>query len=174
MKMPRSPSGSKGSFYNLACGRNLNPEFVNVDKRSDVGADLVADCLELAWMEDSSAECIFSQNFIEHLAPAELSVHLDAVKQKLTPDGLLVLIFPDVEKLVHGFICGNKFEALSMLFGSEHFKAGDSGHKWGWSIREVSKLLSEKGFAVEYAGHDYEVVAQEDLSSFSRIEASLE
>lgn len=44
---------------------------------------------------DEKFEVVFSDNVIEHLAPADLSTHLKSIRRALTKDGTLIAILPN-------------------------------------------------------------------------------
>jgi predicted SAM-dependent methyltransferase len=73
---------------NLGCGTKILSGFVNVDLRSDVGADMVFDLRNFPWpWRDNSVNEICMNHILEHLPETETTIK--EIRRILKPDGVL-------------------------------------------------------------------------------------
>lgn len=85
---------------NLGCGRDIRPDYTNVDIREHPGVDLVADLSQLPWpFATDSCEEIMMLDFLEHFPYAKTLPILMECFRVLRQGGRLVVQVPDAEIL---------------------------------------------------------------------------
>lgn len=68
---------------------------VDVDPASK--PDIVGSMLDMPAVEAASVDAVFSSHSIEHLYPAEVAIALKEFHRVLKPEGILVIICPDLQ-----------------------------------------------------------------------------
>lgn len=94
---------------------------------------IVYDGYQLDAVPDASVDIIFSYQFLEHLHPDDVPLHLDLVHRLLKPGGLYILDTPHRYSGPHD---------ISRLFGSKL----DCFHFQEWTIQGLKKSLHDHGF----------------------------
>lgn len=79
----------------LGCGPDYKDGYTNVDIRKEVRADLHADVRKLS-LEDATVDEILARNILEHFPIAETVTILGEWRRILKPDGVLMIIVPDI------------------------------------------------------------------------------
>jgi len=69
----------------LGCGKRHLEDWVNIDARTDVGADLVADITNLAAFEDGSVQIIYACHVLEHIPRPQVAGVLAVWRRMLMP-----------------------------------------------------------------------------------------
>jgi len=143
----------------LGCGPNVKPGWVNIDLFSKE-ADLHLDLREPLPFPDSSAELIYSEHFLEHLAyPDEVNRLLRESLRVLQSGGVFSVGVPDtawpMQSYVHaseeyfrfsyeqGFLpnwCNTRMHVIN-----EHFR-GFGGHKYSYDLETLVGVLQQAGF----------------------------
>jgi len=137
---------------------------VRVDIDPSVEPDIVASIVDMAGIEDASAECVFSKHNIEHLEAHEVGQCLAAFHRVLKPEGFLILRTPDLrgiarlllqydpeEPLYVAQVYGKQIPTapLDMLYGSRHEIAGGNrfmAHRTGFTAASLHRYLLRAGF----------------------------
>lgn len=94
---------------------------------------IVYDGYQLDSLPDASVDIIFSYQFLEHLHPDDVPLHLDLVHRLLKPGGLYILDTPHRYSGPHD---------ISRLFGGKL----DCFHFQEWTIGGLKKTLGNHGF----------------------------
>ena len=84
----------------LGCGNKILKDFINIDIRLDLGADIIDDVSELNSIEDNSIGLIYVCHVLEHFGRDE---YLSALKRwytVLSNGGVLRISVPDFENVV--------------------------------------------------------------------------
>lgn len=163
------------TLLHVGCGRqsydglpplDWNTEWrqVRVDIDPAVEPDVVASIVDLAGIEDGSAECVFSKHNIEHLEAHEVPHCLAAFHRVLKPEGFLILRTPDLrgiarlllqydpeEPMFVSEVYGRRITIapLDMLYGSRQEIAGGNrymAHRTGFTGPSLRRYLAAAGF----------------------------
>lgn len=91
---------SKNNKLNLGCFTDRRPDYVNIDIDPNVRPDITADVRKLHMLPDNSCSEILASHILEHFYESEVVPVLREWNRLLVPGGKLVLIVPDVEKVM--------------------------------------------------------------------------
>lgn len=83
--------------FNLGCGDDYRPDWVNVDIHDDLqhSPDILYDIEEVPWpWEDDSAGVILMDNVLEHLHPSHRPAVIDECHRVLREGGKLIVRLP--------------------------------------------------------------------------------
>jgi GT2 family glycosyltransferase len=158
-----------GHRYNIACGYKFEYDYVNVDIAKGITSDVKLDCKRLDWIEPGTAQEIKHSHFIEHLTPFEAAEHLQHVYTALAPGGILKIECPDLDKCIrmiqHPQSFADEWNGMEGIFGDTDTRhEGESMvHRWGWSLRTLTRVLEEIGFEIDEAGDSKGYTAARDL-----------
>jgi SAM-dependent methyltransferase len=106
---------------------------------------------------DEPFDVVYSENVIEHIAPADLDAHLRSIRRVLAPRGILILLAPnrlfgpsDVTRIVD-FTCSNRIPAMGthlneMTVGETIDRLRSHGFR---RFRAISRVPLSCQFAVE-------------------------
>lgn len=149
----RQINRSEGSRLHLGCGNEYLRGYVNIDRNRFSPADVVADACNLRFVNDCAVERIESYHFFEHLNFMQACKGVREWYRILKPGGCLIIELPNLEVCL-GEI-GKHFDdkgfdlAMVGIFGYPP-DVGACGcgqlHKWGWTPKTLSALLSSVGF----------------------------
>ena len=106
----------------LGCGHRHLDGFLNIDARTDVNADLVADITALTAFADGDAELIYACHVFEHMPRPQIMDVLAGWHRILKPRGILRLAVPDFAalcKLYYLFSTGCSPEEVRRLMGQD-------------------------------------------------------
>ena len=88
---------------NVGCGMDLREGYLNIDLQ-DIDARgyrfIKTDCGNLSFLGDKSVSEIYAKGLIEHIHPAKLGEYLYEWQRVLEVGGILILIYPDFDKIV--------------------------------------------------------------------------
>lgn len=135
-----------GSFrLNIGCGHKPEPEYLNVDRRSLPGVDIVAeaDCLPF---ESGSVREIYAAHLLEHFTQPRLVKVVSYWHDVLTPEGYLRLVVPDAEAMFAAYMRGEmSFQNLrEVTFGAQDYD--DDFHYTMFTPGSLERLLKQSGF----------------------------
>ncbi|MEQ8814522.1 MAG: methyltransferase domain-containing protein [Thalassobaculum sp.] len=137
---------------------------VRIDIDPAVEPDIVASIVDMAGIEDGSAECVFSKHNIEHLEAHEVPQCLAAFHRVLRPEGFLILRTPDLRSIARLLLKYDPEEPLytvqiygkdvrtaplDMLYGLRQAIAGGNGfmaHRTGFTAASLRRHLLRAGF----------------------------
>lgn len=169
----------------LGCGRRKLPDFVHVDARDDVGADVVADITSLhktQTYERNSVDLIYACHVLEHIPRPQLHDTLEEWHALLKPDsGILRLAVPDLKAMCELYVYHDVHlvRLQGLIWGRQNYP--ENTHYCGWDYETLAYLLSRCGFydvkrwdphkvfPEDY--HDYSFARIEELSVSLNIEA---
>lgn len=77
------------------CNAHWREVRVDIDPNNE--PDIVGSMLDMATVDTESVDAVFSSHSIEHLYPAEVGIALQEFHRVLKPDGVLVIICPDLQ-----------------------------------------------------------------------------
>ncbi len=131
---------------NLGCGHKPLEGYLNVDRRSLPGIDIVADVDELPF-EKGEIDEIFSSHLLEHFPEEQLRrVLLRYWLNLLKPGGVFRAVVPDSDGMIKAYISGEyPFQRLrDVTYGAQDYD-GDF-HFNMFTTSSLSELLAEAGF----------------------------
>lgn len=138
---------------NIGCGGETRfPEtdelhWVNIDARTDVGADMVLDARNLTPFPDNSVYKIVSIHMLEHLPRHDAPKALAEWYRVLSPGGELRLEVPNFDLTIKEYLAGDEAmqnKRVENVYGRQFFP-GDA-HSWGYNYRRLSRLLITLGY----------------------------
>ncbi len=140
---------------NLGCADFKLEGYVNVDCRSEVNPDVVADVRTLE-IQPESVDEIYCSHLLEHLNIKEARGLILKMHGWLKPKGKLYLSVPNLQeigKILSGGVCTEII--FNWIFG-RHDISEAHGHKWGYTFailkRELEPLFSIVGDFVPVGG----------------------
>lgn len=130
----------------LGCGKDHKEGFINIDREPFEGVDTVCDITKGLPFEDSTADYIFSQDFMEHLPPESKVSVINEIWRVLCNGGLMEHYIPNAGSR-------NDFGSPSHLSHwnlqqFEHFDIDsyryDVDHEYEGFIGKFQKVLAEE------------------------------
>jgi hypothetical protein len=160
------------TFLHIGCGhrrqRDTTPGFngpewreLRFDIDPAVQPDVIGTMVDLSAIPEGSMDAIFSSHNLEHLYAHEVEVALSEFVRVLKPDGFLVVICPDLQRVCKLVAEDRLLEAayvspagpispIDMLYGlraslrlGNHFMA----HRCGFTPSVLIKVLQTAGFS---------------------------
>ena len=129
----------------LGCGKRHLEDWVNIDARADVGADLVADITNLAAFEDGSVQIIYACHVLEHIPRPQVAGVLAVWRKMLVPGGILRLAVPDFDAVARLYLNHVPMQRLAGLLHGRQNAAWNTHYAvYDWHL--LCHLLSEAGF----------------------------
>jgi hypothetical protein len=135
-----------GIRLNLGCGHVALEGYLNVDRRSLPGVDIVSEVDDVPFTAGQLAE-IFSAHLIEHFPQEQLRrTLLPYWRNLLRPGGLFRVVAPDAEGMMKAYFSGEyPFERLrEVTFGGQDYN-GDFHYNM-LNARSLAELLLSAGF----------------------------
>ncbi len=136
----------------LGCGMTKMHDYINIDLRKTECTDLVADCRELPYAENSVNE-IISFHLIEHFDEPSAIALLKYWYSLLKIDGKLVIETPNLIGMVRRFIKEydeNTNIRPGYLYGCHSKKDRETipndNHLWGYSPESLKDYLEKVDF----------------------------
>jgi SAM-dependent methyltransferase len=136
---------------NLGCGDDYREGYVNIDVRTDCGADEIADATLLPYA-DGVADEVLALDLLEHFPAARTAQVLAEWRRVLRPGGMLTVRVPNVEGLAGRLLRRPEQARLIVenLYGGHRW--GPDGmwdaHHTGWTPRMLDEDLGAAGFDV--------------------------
>jgi predicted SAM-dependent methyltransferase len=84
---------TKDKLY-LGCGKDIQPDFINLDMFPFPGVDFVWKCPDRIPFPDSSFSLVKTQDFLEHIHPEDKIPLMNEIWRVLTPGGKMEHIIP--------------------------------------------------------------------------------
>lgn len=148
--------GLNGLKLNLGCGFDKRDGYLNIDIRTDVGADVVMNLDNIPYpFADNSAEEVIAKDILEHFSFRDIERMIRELHRILKSGGKLVIQTPDLEQIMgsigRGEISG--FWNISYwLYGGQDYR--ENCHKLIFTKDELKLLLEKIGFRVDnlYSG----------------------
>jgi hypothetical protein len=160
------------TFLHVGCGpkrkdqttrafNSTNWQELRLDIDPDVSPDIIGTMTDMAAVQSSSVDAIFSSHNIEHLYPHEVPIALAEFKRVLNEDGFVVITCPDL-KSVAALIAEDKLTVpaytapagpitpLDILYGHRPQLAQGNlymAHRCGFTQKVLDGTLRAAGFA---------------------------
>ncbi len=131
---------------NLGCGKRQLEGWEGVDAGA-YGQEHTADLRQLPF-DDEVASHIMAIHVIEHFYLWEVRPLLAEWRRVLVPSGKIILEAPDFKRAVRRMAEGERNPQLTwwVLYGDPGHKDPLQCHRWGWSPKNLSNVLSLCGF----------------------------
>ena len=130
---------------NIGSGqRKFGDGWTNIDSQPKWSPDIVADATDLKrHVPDGAAELIMLHHVYEHFGEDERRRIVAECQRMLAPGGALIVIVPDVDAIVRGYISGRLTLDLLLinLYGAWMGDGADR-HKWGFTWGSLRKELA--------------------------------
>lgn len=153
---PANPAALPAAFFPAGGWRELR-----LDIDPAVRPDLIASITDMAVVEDSAVDAVWSAHNLEHLYPHEVPVALAEFYRVLKSDGFLLLTLPDLQQVAElvaqdrlsepAYLSpAGPISPLDMLYGhGAALAAGNAfmGHRGGFTARTLEAVLRTAGFA---------------------------
>lgn len=135
-------------------------QHMRVDIDVEVRPDIIADIRDLSVIGTDAADAIWAAHCIEHLYQYEVPGALRNIRQVLKPDGLLIVVVPDLQKIASLVANDRMTETLyesaagpitphDILYGyGAALAAGrhHMAHKTGFTPTSLAESLKSAGF----------------------------
>ena len=150
----------------LGCGTKILKDFINIDIRLDLGADIVDDVGELNVVEDSSVDLIYVCHVLEHFGR---DVYLSVLKRwytVLTDGGILRVSVPDFENVVNMYNTGYPLKNLiGFLYGGQTYE--HNYHYIAFDFNTLRADLESVGFR-DVKLWDWRATEHSDIDDYSQ------
>lgn len=134
---------------------------VRLDANPAMQPDIVASITDMRQVADSSMDAVYSSHNLEHVYPHEAPRALQEFARVLKPDGLCLVLCPDLQTIGQMIEEGRLFEPIyqspagpiapiDILYGHRASMAAGNlymAHKGGFTARDLAQLMREAGFA---------------------------
>ncbi|MBY0319799.1 MAG: methyltransferase domain-containing protein [Reyranella sp.] len=148
-----------GSYLNVGCGPNIEPNFVNIDYSWRPGLDMCCDIRRGLPLPDAIVGGVYSEHCLEHLALADAKAFLADCHRVMRPGAYIRMVVPDLEMYARAYIAdleGQSIEMPNQQFGN---RTGvnrpvamindlfyGSGHRFHYDFRTLAEVLGGAGF----------------------------
>ncbi|MXQ12425.1 class I SAM-dependent methyltransferase [Microvirga makkahensis] len=153
--------GKKRKDQTLRPFKSLEWEEVTLDIDEGVMPDIVDKLPELAKVESSSFDAVFSSHNVEHLYPHDVLPAFKAFYRVLKDDGLLIVTCPDLQSLGEKLACGDidtplyesaagPISPIDVLYGFRPAMAEGNlymAHHTGYTAKSMETVCARAGFA---------------------------
>ena len=131
---------------NLGCGQQYLKDFVNIDIREDVDADLRCDVSKLNYFADNSVDLIYASDIVEHFGWRETEGLLQEWYRVLKVGGQIYVRTPDLERWAKALLSQARpeEEVIMNIFGGQEYL--ENTHKSIFTKSLLKKKLEEAGF----------------------------
>lgn len=134
---------------------------LRLDIDPSVAPDIVSSITDMASVEAGSVQGVYSSHNIEHLYPHEVPAALREFARVLSPDGVLLLTCPDIQRVAE-LVAQDKLEdvayqspagpisPIDMLFGHRASLAAGNlfmAHRTGFTAKTLGQAVIAAGFA---------------------------
>ncbi|MAF88897.1 MAG: hypothetical protein CL963_00050 [Euryarchaeota archaeon] len=141
---------------NLGCGYYWWPGWINLDQEVNIKS------LDY---EDESVDEIQAIHLLEHLPRLEIGEILAEWRRILKPEHLLILEVPSLDKIAQNIINGEENLRITLfgIFGDprDWERRPAMRHNWAWTQDELSIVLTDAGFSVEFAEPVFHIAARD-------------
>lgn len=150
-----------GIKVNVGSGQYPLTGWKNIDSDSNALADIYASVPPMPF-DPGEVDEVYAGHFLEHLEHDEAMVFVDECHRVLKPGGRLGVVVPDFHEVVVRYLVDNKparmeypigvwndckdLDVICKLF--LYSTVQPSRHKWMYDRANLSRLLTQHGFAV--------------------------
>ena len=130
---------------NIGCGHEYKKGYVNIDAFDSSIADKKMSALNLEFDDDSftQVECV---QVLEHLGAAKSIYALAEVYRVLKPEGVFIIVTPDLRNSFKIFLKGNEEQRKLVMNWIYGLDIPGMSHKYGFPEELLERMLQETGF----------------------------
>lgn len=129
----------------LGCYNKKIHNFINVDIRPEVNADVTDDCMKLTKFENNSVDLIYTSHMMEHTTRQGSMEAFKRYYEVLKSGGEIYISVPDLEMVFRHYILHQDLRLLqNFLYGSQKHVA--DYHLNGWDFKTLKEDLESVGF----------------------------
>jgi hypothetical protein len=88
----------------IGAGERRIPGFLSVDIDASFGPDIVADISQPLQLPDASVECLFCEEVISQIPPADCLGFFRECRRVLQPGGVVRVLTPDLERFARAYL----------------------------------------------------------------------
>ncbi|MCX7364599.1 MAG: hypothetical protein NTV97_22555 [Alphaproteobacteria bacterium] len=151
---------SPGSYFNVGCGPNIRPGFVNVDADWRPGVDLCCDISVGLPVPDAVAGGVYTEHCLEHLPLSGAKAFLTDCHRVMAPDSCIRIVVPDLEMYARSYVASldgaaptmpNEYFVnhtnvnLPVALINELFYGPD--HRFIYDFQALGEVLQQAGFS---------------------------
>lgn len=130
---------------NLGCHTRIREGYVNIDRDSYPGVNIVADVFSLPMYEDGVADELYCSNILEHASHTKTVAILKEWYRILAPGGILKISVPDFDRAIelyqkHG-LCD---WIVNFLWGDQGYEGAN--HYCAFNEARLRSMLEQAGF----------------------------
>ena len=112
------------------------------------GADFKVDIKNLRQFRSESLDTIYASHVLEHINCADAKLALLGMHRALRPGGKLFVVVPDLVNVSRLLESDSANIAIDIIYGIARAREEfDPEHKFGYTRKSLSELLSETGFS---------------------------
>ena len=152
------PEPARGPRLHLGAGDHRIEGWTNVDALGSPAVDVRADCATPLPFRDASVAFIHSEDLLEHLDLAGGKTLLAECFRILRPGGVLRLLTPDLERLIHSVYqrrdprhlrwCAERLSADGPCEALNMHLRMNGEHRFVYDVPRLRELLGALGFSV--------------------------
>ena len=129
----------------LGCGHKILKDFINIDIRTDLGADIIDDITKLDSIKNDSINLIYACHVLEHFGRNEYLSVLKRWYTVLSVGGTLRLSVPDFENIVNMYNSDYPLKNLmGFLYGGQTYEY--NYHYLAFDFKTLKDDLESIGF----------------------------
>ena len=149
-----------GSYFNVGCGPNIQPGFVNVDFDWRPGVALCFDISAGLPVPDAVAGGVYTEHCLEHLALAAAKAFLADCHRVMAPGACIRIVVPDLEMYARSYVA--TLDGAAATMPNEYF-TNSTGvnlpvalinelfygptHRFMYDFRALAEILGQAGFS---------------------------
>lgn len=129
----------------LGCGHKILKDFINIDIRTDLGADIIDDITKLDSIKNDSINLIYACHVLEHFGRNEYLSVLKRWYTVLSVGGILRVSVPDFENIVNMYNSDYPLKNLmGFLYGGQTYEY--NYHYLAFDFKTLKDDLESIGF----------------------------
>lgn len=130
---------------NLGCNTRIREGYINIDRDSYPGVNIVADVFSLPMYEDGSVDEAYASNILEHISHTKTVTVLKEWRRILKDGGILKISVPDFDRAIEIYRThGLKPWVVNFLYGDQGYEGAD--HRVCFNEEYLTRVLKEAGF----------------------------
>lgn len=153
-RWPGRGARAAGAYINVGCGRNVNPDFFNIDFKLYEGVDMAHDLRKPLPIASGVVGGAFSEHCLEHLDLDVARLVLRELHRVMAPGAVLRISVPDGETYIRNYVSGSpmpyaeedRLDAGYTPIMSVNRIFYGSRHRFIYDFATLALLLTDSGF----------------------------